>query len=759
MLAGAALACLSACEQGSTVPGASEDAAPRAAAEAGYVGAAACTPCHAAAAQAWSGSDHDRAMQAATAATVLGDFADATLTVGGVETRFVTRDGRFAIRTQGADGAMVDLAVVRTFGVRPLQQYLVPFARGRLQAFPIAWDTERRRWFSLYPDEPTAAGRPLWTHAALNWNQGCADCHSTALRKGYDAATDSYATTWVDEDVACEACHGPGGAHVEWARSRPDGTDVATDSAVPVHLAVGPLAGRDRRAQVAQVETCARCHAHRRVVHPDDRPGRPLLDAWAPALLEEGLYHADGQIIGEVFEYGSFVQSRMFHEGVACSDCHEPHGLRLVAKGNALCTRCHAATAYDAPAHVHHPAASPAARCISCHMRTATFMEVDDRRDHGFHIPRPDLTVAVGVPNACNGCHAERPAAWAQARVVEWFGKSRPVDVHATEVLADGRMRKAGADGALVEVATDPARPAIVRATAVDLLRHYQRPVAVDGIRRALDDPDALVRGVAIDGLRSGSPEQLGDAVRPRLADGSRFVRTQAARALVELGRKWLDDLQPEEQQQFHVALDEYRAGQLFAADRAPAHLNLAVVHQHLGERDAARSAYRRAIAIDPAFHPARFNLAMLDAAEGRRRDAEAQLREVVRLAPSMAEAYFSLGLLLAEDTDRLFEAIAMLRDAARLAPAEPRMQLNAGLALQRAGRHAEAEPYVRAAVELAPRDARARHALVVLLLQQRRWDEAREHAVRLAELRPDDPGPRELLNAVDRARAESGRR
>ena len=347
LLALGILAAVAGCQRSSEQPapsGASRPAAPPT-----FAGAARCVVCHPKEADALRGSDHARAMQPATTETVLGDFDDARFTHRGLTSTFFRRDGKFFVRTEGPDGKPGDFEIAYTFGVRPLQQYLVPFPGGRLQTLGIAWDTRPKarggqRWFPLYPGERFAPPDPLhWTGREQTWNFQCAECHSTDLRKNYDAGTDRYATEWADVTISCEACHGPGSAHVAWAEARPAGAPRAQPGTTGLVVRLGRPAGtwtvKDPQGGIAEwsgpprspaeVDACARCHARRRPIVDPYPYGRPFLDTHVPALLETGLYHADGQIRGEVYEYGSFVQSRMFRAGVTCSDCHEPHGLEL----------------------------------------------------------------------------------------------------------------------------------------------------------------------------------------------------------------------------------------------------------------------------------------------------------------------------------------------------------------------------------------------------------------------------------------------
>ncbi|MEB2346543.1 MAG: multiheme c-type cytochrome, partial [Deltaproteobacteria bacterium] len=516
--------------------------------EPAYAGAARCAGCHAAEAAAWRGSHHDRAMEEASEASVEGDFDDATFARAGVVSRFFRRDGRYRVETEGAGGEPATFEVAWTFGVDPLQQYLVRVPGGGVQALDVAWDARPReaggqRWFALHPDEHIPPGDVLhWTGPALRWNRQCADCHSTDLRRGYDLARDRYDTTWAELDVACEACHGPGAAHVAWAEAAGRGEPGGAGRSLPARFPPvrpgdwvldpgAPIARlRAPRGERTELETCAPCHARRTRLREGSRPGEPFLDAFRPALLEEGLYEADGQMRDEVYVYGSFLQSRMHAAGVTCSDCHDPHSLRRRAEGNALCGGCHRAEVFDVPAHHHHAAGSPGARCVACHMPARTYMVVDVRHDHSFRVPRPDLSAAIGTPNTCNDCHAERSPAWAAEAVARWFPAGRRGTPHYGEALAAGRAGLPGADARLTALAGDPSVPAIARATALSLL---ERPGAA-ALRRAAADPDPLVRLGALEAAARAAPAERLGALQPRLRDPRLAVRSEAGRALAD---------------------------------------------------------------------------------------------------------------------------------------------------------------------------------------------------------------------------------
>jgi hypothetical protein len=298
--------------------------------EATFVGRDNCVECHRTAYDAWIGSDHDKAMDVASDSTVLGDFDDAVFESAEISARFYRKDGGFFVHTEGPDGEPAGFEVAYVFGVEPLQQYLIPFPGGRLQALSVAWNTEQKEWFYLNPGQDIPPDDWLhWTRPAQNWNGMCAECHSTNLVKNYDAATRTFNTTWSEIDVSCEACHGPGSRHAEWAVMPPMARPV-TDN-YDLVIRTGDITSGEL------VELCAPCHSRRSELGDYDHSRPGMLDNIIPSLLEESLYHSDGQILDEVYVYGSFVQSKMFRNDVRCSDCHDVHSLRLKADGNDLC--------------------------------------------------------------------------------------------------------------------------------------------------------------------------------------------------------------------------------------------------------------------------------------------------------------------------------------------------------------------------------------------------------------------------------------
>lgn len=704
-----------------------------------YLTSESCAPCHPREYAAWKGSHHERAMQSATDSVVLGSFKGDTLRVHGVTTRFQRRGGAFFVTTEGADGKLANFEVRATFGVDPLQQYLVEGPGGRLQALPFAWDVRGRRWFALFADEPIRPGDPLhWTGASATWNAQCAACHSTRVRKRHDVATDRYDTRWTERNVGCEACHGAGARHAASARSGWPSVRTRAVAGLRVPMANHRMPG--------ELDVCAPCHARRRPITDAHEPGDPFLDHYVPVLLEEGYYHADGQILDEVYEYGSFVQSRMHAAGVRCSDCHDPHSGRLRAGGNDLCTRCHSdrpnrafpalrPKRYDTPDHHFHEPGTAGASCVACHMPSRTYMRVDVRHDHGFRVPRPEPSRAAGAPHACEACHA-KSAPWAANAILRHRGDPTTESASATLLPSADATR---AEEILAGIAGDSSRAPIVRASALDRL--FSNPTAAIVGALLLEDRDPLVRRAAVRSQEAMDARTRRERLTRRLSDPLRAVRIEAARVLADVTRETWSGT---EARAFDRALAEYVTSQEIHRDAPTGHFNLARLHEARGDDLAAESGYRAALTRDPGNRPAAFNLVHVLVRRGRGAEAESLLRAGLEREPDDGERHYSLGLLLAE-AGRLEEAAEALRRAAERLPDRARVHLNRGRALAALGLTRGARKSLLRARALDGSDPDVAAELVEVYLSEGNPALARREVERLRALAPDDPRARRL--------------
>ncbi len=639
-----------------------------------YLGNTACTGCHAQANTDWTKSHHDLAMQEATPATVLGDFNNATFDYFGVTTTFSRKGDAFFIEADNAAGELETFPVEYVFGVEPLQQYLLPLGNGRLQALSIAWDTRSeseggQRWYHLYPDERIAAGDPLhWTGVLFNWNTSCAECHSTDVEKRYDAVNDRFDTHYEQIDVGCEACHGPGSKHVALAYAgglspAQTGFAMSLKARGEWHWSEGAdIAQRAKPPSSShQIDSCARCHARRGTLG-EYHPGKPLLDTHRLAIIEEPLYWPDGQIRNEVYVHGSFIQSKMHQAGVVCSNCHNPHSNQLVVQGNGLCAQCHLASTYDNRTHHRHQIESAGAACVECHMPSQIYMGVDSRRDHSMRIPRPDLSISTGAPNACNQCHTDQTADWAYSALMDWgvqFADRRSHPARAFHAADRGDVRAAPV---LLETGNNKKNTAILRASAITQLGRLLPERLMPSLPLWLESDDPLIRLAAAEATRQLPPEQQLERLMPLSQDPVLAVRMMAAEQLAGLvpttagptesatagpsGQRTSKDGQPQAADPLDALFAEYIYVQSQHLDMPSVLTQLSGFLQARGETADAEALLISALEKNPQAGASRVNLADLYRAQGKEIAARATLESGIQLSEEDASLWFSLALL-----------------------------------------------------------------------------------------------------------------
>jgi len=732
-----------------TPPVQADEVSPSESVIADYAGSQACAGCHDAAYTAWKTSQHSRAMQHASADTVLGDFNHAKFRYNGVESTFFRRDGKFFVHTDGTDGKLAEFEIKYTFGIAPLQQYLIPFPDGRMQALSVAWDSRPKehggqRWFHLYPNEKVDHRDELhWTRRLQNWNFMCADCHSTKVRKNYDANAGTYNTTWNEISVGCEACHGPGSKHIGWARTK--AADATKGLTVELSERGGVLwkqdakTGEVKRSQPrekdTEIDVCAQCHTRRSQVAEGYHAGLPFQDFYRPVLLSAGLYYPDGQQRDEVYKWGSFLQSRMYHDGVTCSDCHEPHGQKLRAQGNAVCTNCHQAVKYDSTAHHHHADKGAGTQCVDCHMPATNYMVVDPRHDHSMRVPRPDLTVTLGTPNACNGCHAKKNAKWAVETIRRWYVHPSQGFQNYAGAFAYDEHGAAEAGPSLARLAGDTSLPAIARATALEDLANYPARPSVEAARQGLTDKDAIVRRASAGTLVMLPPSQRLQFVAPLLDDPVRTVRMEAAYTLADA----MHDATPAQHASFDRAAADYESTQRYNFDRPEARASLGNFYARQGRFDDAKVQLESSIELDPEFVPGYVNLADVLRAETLDADSERVLRDGLKKVPDSAVLHHTLGLALIRQKHNA-DALSELKRAAKLAPSDARFAYVYAVGLHSTGKIQAAIAEIDRALVLHPDDRDLLVAAATFRQEKGDAEGARRYGMRLFKRYPDDP-------------------
>jgi len=724
-----------------------------------FVGSSTCVECHETEYNSWQHSDHDNAMDTAIASTVLGDFNNAKFERNGFTSRFYIKDGKYFVYTQGPGGVPGDFQIAYTFGVRPLQQYLIPFEDGRYQCLQITWDTDKKEWYhladSVYKDHKIMPDDWLyWTNNAQNWNGMCAECHSTNLQKNYNPSTHVYNTTWSEIDVSCEACHGPGSEHNKWAEIdsliRPETDDyrlvVQTSNITSQQL----------------VNQCAYCHARRTsfgdFVHPHDE----IFDILSPQLPIDPFYYHDGQIKEEDYVYASFTQSKMHQNNVRCTNCHNPHSLKQKYDGNNLCYQCHKQEDYGNYNHHFHKSynedgealvleggnkiipVGEGSQCITCHMPGQYFMGVDYRRDHSMRIPRPDLSDKLGTPNACTQCHTNKSNSWATKYTEQWYGK--PTQFHFGETMYMASQGDTAAVPKLIYIINDENSSALIKASATNYLTNFPSSETQRINRKLLSDKEALVRREAV---RSFSPmdiEDLKTTLLPLLDDPTLMVRMEVASQLSILNISELDSINANK---LDRAIKEYIVATEYSADFAASRHNLGNLYSNLGETDKAINNYLEAIRIDKQFFPAQINLAMLYNKLGRNIEAEELLLSVVNNQPNMGDIYYSLGLLQAE-MGNYDKSIVNLQKAVELLHDRSRIWFNLYNLLDFKNDPKEAQKALNNCLELEPNNLEFLYANIKFLLKQKKEREAVIIAKKILEYYPNLPEKDDLVNFIE---------
>ncbi|MEH6580544.1 MAG: tetratricopeptide repeat protein [Halioglobus sp.] len=720
-----------------------------------FSGSASCASCHADEHALWQGSHHDLAMQLPSPETVLGNFDDATFIYNGITTLFFKKDSQYFVRTDGEDGKLTDFPVDYVFGVYPLQQYLLPMSRGRLQALSIAWDARPleeggQRWYHLYPEEIINSEDPLhWTGPYHNWNTRCAECHSTQLEKNYQPADRSFDTQFAEIDVGCEACHGPGKAHIALAQKNT--LDSKKNSGFPTALAQRGqwafppdkgIAKRNTPLQSrSQIDSCGRCHARRGTLG-DYHYGADLLDTHRLSMPQSPLYYHDGQILDEVYVYGSFIQSKMHQAGVVCSNCHEPHSLKLRAEKNGVCSQCHATETYDTKQHHHHTPGSTGAECANCHMPETTYMGVDPRRDHSLRVPRPDLSIVMGTPNACNQCHSDKEPQWALDALRQWGVNFRDTGSHPARSFLQADMGDSRSLPKLAQLASNDSVAPIWRANAMETLGNFGGRDALQTATQLLYSDDSLLRVSTVRAIQFLPLHQRFQLLQPLMDDEVTSVRMEVA---ISLAGVPLDQIEPPQAEALLALFKEYVSIQKQHADMPGVQLQLGIFYTGRGDLPAAEAAYREAIYLNPQLVPALLNLADLLRSQDRDNEAREILLSALAVAPEHGATLHALGLLETRTANTEL-ALDYLSRAADQETIGTRHRFVYAIALHDLGKPQEAVNQLLALLRATPQNQEVLLALANYSAELGQRSNAQAFARKLTELAPNNKDYQQLL-------------
>lgn len=690
-----------------------------------FIGSEACKQCHSSEYKDWLSSDHYLAMQEAKDSTVLGRFNSSSFTLDGVTNQLVIKDNQYLLKTKEINNTQNTYTLSYTFGYFPLQQYLVKTERGQLQATRLSWDSRNQKWFHQYPGQKIHPGDWLhWTGNSQNWNTMCASCHSTNFKKNYDFESDTYSSTYSEINVACESCHGAGASHLAYLQSEAyrKGERIFNS---------GFRYGKDKNNRL-QLNTCAPCHARKSDISSEITGGSELLDDFIPELISNEHYFADGQINNEDYEYGSFAQSKMFHNKVKCSDCHNPHSGKLRKEGNAMCLSCHKPQ-YDSEQHHFHKGKGESTQCINCHMPQKTYMGNDHRRDHSFRIPRPDQSAIYKTPNTCNTCHSKQSAKWAAESIKKWYGNKRAY--HFSDDLLPGSLLNADSQPHLTKLIADTSQPEIARATAIYYLRNFQNQEALELLLKYSKDEKALVRFHAIRSLENYPTDVWAPSASHGLYDKVRAIRIATADLYHLAGA----NLVPAAAKKAYVQADAENQSYLrYQRDFAIGNVMMADYHLQESDYKNAIIHYLRGLKKDSLMNYARLNLSKAYNGLQLNRESLKTLKDAETIDPNNAAISYNLALLYYE-TGELENSDKAFKKAIRSEQAEAEVYYNYGLFLQQKGNSAEAEQMLLSGYKRYPSSEKLNYAISYFYLTNQNYDQAKKYAISLFQADPDN--------------------
>lgn len=645
-----------------------------------YIGSNKCRDCHAKEYSAYATSDHFHAMDSATAGSVKGNFYNSYFVYFGDTSFFYTKDNHYYVRTKDSTGRKTDFQVSYTFGWQPLQQYLVRFPDGRIQTLPFCWDTRPKekggqRWFHIYGKEKIPPGDELfWTGINQNWNNMCADCHTTNYFKNFEVSNNSFHSTWSEQKVSCESCHGPASHHIAWTEKKYPADSLKgfaiNLSGKKVNWKFNSEKGIAYPDKVVHnttlIETCARCHARAGRITDSYIHGQPFLESHIPSTVNAINYYIDGQLKEEDYEYGSFLQSKMYAQGVTCINCHDPHSMQVKAPVNNTCFTCHAPEKFNIPEHTHHQVTSAGSQCVNCHMPITTYMMIDERRDHSIRIPRPDLSEKLNTPNACNKCHTDKSVRWAAKNFTQWYGDKLPETKTYGELLNTISKNTTESLRDLNQLLTQNY-PDIIKATALEQYTAFYSPQLITEIKKYLHSPDPNFRLNAIRATVNFPSEILLSEITPILGDPVLSVRTEAMNSLAPLYAQ----LDESTKQKFIGVMNEYIEIQKYLSDRPEGYINQGIVFSATGRINEAEQIYLLGLKRFPEFIAFYGNLADLYRSQNLDTKAKEYLDKGLTITPANGTLHYALGLWYIRNHNES-EGLNELKKAASLEPSNP---------------------------------------------------------------------------------------
>jgi len=530
--------------------------------EPSYAGSASCRECHERFYQLWSTSMHGLAMQPYSASFAMEKLTphQGDIAIGEAKYRADIDEG-VVIETDRTGTKKFQIAHV--LGGKNIFYFLTPLSKGRLQTLPVAYDVHRKEWFDTaasgirhFPGGQQGEAVD-WREYPYTFNTACYSCHVSQLSTNYAPETDTYHTTWKEPGINCETCHGPSAAHNDIARATPKGQP----------LSEARIISTKTMTTAQRNDSCSGCHAKASPLTPEYRPGERFYDHYDLSTLEDGDFYPDGRDLGENYTLTSWSMSPCAKSGrLDCMHCHTSSGRYRFKKENfnSACLPCHADKVQNPTAHTHHSAQSEGSKCISCHMPMTAFARMN-RSDHSMLPPTPAATMAYQSPNACNICHADKDASWADSLVRQWRPRDYQAPTLERAALVDAARKRdwTKLPDMLVYI-TDPKRDEVFAASLIL------------GLIPAAESVQALVEAAG---------------------DDYRLVRVRAAAAIADFPPM---SAPPADQARLTKANDEYLSYLTARPDQWTSHYNMGNYRLGRGETKMAVASYQVALNLDP---------------------------------------------------------------------------------------------------------------------------------------------------------------
>ena len=741
----------------------------------GWAGSRSCRDCHEHFYQLWSTSYHGLAMQPYTTALARAQLTPQAEEITGGKYHFQADIQKGLVTERSAQGTN-QYPIVQVMGGKNVFYFLTPLERGWLQVLPVAYDTRRKEWF----DTTASAMRHFgdrrdealyWKERPLTFNTSCFSCHVSQLSKNYDLADDTYHTTWAEPGINCETCHGPSAGHAKLFRELL-GKDASPRRPLPhqdgrlgeASLPTNKLPADLKLIQISKLttdqrnETCAPCHAKMSPVTMNFAPGNRYFDHFDLVGYENADFYPDGRDLGENYTYTQWRVSPCAKSGqLDCIHCHTSSGrykFKEAARANDACLPCHEDRVNHATAHTHHEAGTPGNECVSCHMPMTEFARMK-RTDHSMRPPTPATTLVYHSPNACNICHTNKDAAWADKFVREWRQRDyqKPV-LERAALIAAARKQDWKKLPEILAYLGRPDRDEIETTSLIRLLADCPSDDKWPVLRNLTKDRSPLVRASAAEALGARlDPPNLA-ALLKAAGDDYRLVRVRAATSLAPIPEESLPEDQragvraaladlmdsmksrPDDmashynlgnfymsRSQMPEAAAEFETASRLQPDALPPYVNVALAYNALGRNDRAEASLRRALRLDPTNAAANLNLAMLLAEMDKPAEAEQAFRTVLRSDPKSAQAAYNLGVLISKD--RPAEALTWCEKAAVLRPEEPKYAYTLAFFQRQQGKTNEAAQTLEKLIDQAPANAECYGLLAQIYEEQNKPDAA----------------------------------